>query len=88
MPSHAGHEFRVETLDRHHDRAAFSCGVPSLDTSHVRHGSSVIVVDALDDRAARFYAAHGFTRLADAIRLIMPMQTVAGLTAGESTRAK
>jgi GNAT superfamily N-acetyltransferase len=180
MAGHAGHEFRLETLDRHHDRAASSCGVPSLDTylktqasQDMRRkanvvfvltslqepfrivgyftlcaytvaqtvvpeaarryipryplvsatligrlavdasrqgrgigaillaralrtayentsviGSSMIVVDALDDRAARFYAAHGFTRLADAMRLILPMQTVAGLVAGEPSRSK
>jgi GNAT superfamily N-acetyltransferase len=42
-------------------------------------GSSMVVVDALDARAARFYEAHGFVRLADSMRLILPMQTVAGL---------
>ncbi len=180
MASPAGHEFRVETLGSHHDRAAFSCGVPSLDaylktqaSQDMRRkanavfvmialtdpprivgyftlcaytldqtvvpeaarryvpryplvsatligrlavdasrqgqgigaillaralrtaydntsvmGSSMIVVDALDERAARFYAAHGFTRLADAMRLILPMQTVASLTTGGPGRAK
>src|SRR5205823_1272666 len=42
-------------------------------------GSSMIVVDALDERAAQFYEAHGFTRLADSMRLILPMQTVSRL---------
>ena len=42
-------------------------------------GSSMIVVDALDERAARFYEAHGFTRLADSMRLILPMQTMSEL---------
>ena len=42
-------------------------------------GSSMIIVDALDGRAADFYQAHGFIRLADSMRLILPMQTVAGL---------
>ena len=40
-------------------------------------GSSVIVVDALDDGAAAFYAAHGFVRLPESLRLILPMRTVA-----------
>jgi GNAT superfamily N-acetyltransferase len=35
-------------------------------------GSSMIVVDAMDERAAKFYEAHGFVRLADAMRLILP----------------
>jgi GNAT superfamily N-acetyltransferase len=39
-------------------------------------GSSMIVVDAIDERAAGFYEAHGFTRLTDSMRLILPMQTV------------
>ncbi|HWA88610.1 MAG TPA: GNAT family N-acetyltransferase [Rhizomicrobium sp.] len=45
-------------------------------------GSSMVVVDALDERAARFYEAYGFIRLADAMRLILPMQTIAGLAQG------
>jgi GNAT superfamily N-acetyltransferase len=42
-------------------------------------GSSMIVVDALDEAAARFYEAHGFVRLPDARRLILPMSTAARL---------
>ena len=42
-------------------------------------GSSMVVVDALDEAAAGFYAAHGFVRLPDSLRLVMPMrQTGAG----------
>jgi predicted GNAT family N-acyltransferase len=37
-------------------------------------GSSMVVVDALDDRAAGFYAAHGFVRLPGSMRLVLPMQ--------------
>ena len=37
-------------------------------------GSSMAVVDALDDAAAGFYAAHGFVRLPDSLRLVMPMR--------------
>jgi GNAT superfamily N-acetyltransferase len=39
-------------------------------------GSSMIVVDAIDERAAGFYAAHGFTRLAESMRLILPMRQI------------
>ena len=39
-------------------------------------GSSMIVVDALDDGAAAFYAAHGFVRLPESLRLVLPMRTV------------
>jgi GNAT superfamily N-acetyltransferase len=42
-------------------------------------GSSMIVVDAKDERAACFYEAHGFIRLVDSMRLILPMQTMASL---------
>jgi GNAT superfamily N-acetyltransferase len=42
-------------------------------------GSSMIVVDAMDERAAGFYEAHGFIRLVDSMRLILPMQTAANL---------
>src|SRR5579859_6087996 len=37
-------------------------------------GSSMIIVDALDEAAAGFYAAHGFVRLPDSLRLAMPMR--------------
>jgi GNAT superfamily N-acetyltransferase len=42
-------------------------------------GSSMIVVDAIDDRAAVFYQAHGFIRLSESMRLILPIQTIAGI---------
>jgi predicted GNAT family N-acyltransferase len=42
-------------------------------------GSSMVVVDAIDERAASFYAAHGFIQLADSMRLILPMRTIAAL---------
>lgn len=42
-------------------------------------GSSMIVVDAIDESAARFYESHGFIRLADAPRLVLPMHTVAAI---------
>jgi hypothetical protein len=34
------------------------------------------VVDALDERAAMFYAAHGFIQLPESKRLILPMKTI------------
>lgn len=39
-------------------------------------GSSMIVVDALDEGAARFYAAHGFIRLPESLRLVLAMRVV------------
>jgi GNAT superfamily N-acetyltransferase len=44
-------------------------------------GSSMVVVDALDERAAGFYAAHGFLRLPESARLVLPMQTIERLFA-------
>jgi predicted GNAT family N-acyltransferase len=41
-------------------------------------GSSMVVVDALDEGAAGFYAAHAFIRLPDSLRLALPMRSVAG----------
>lgn len=37
-------------------------------------GSSMVIVDALNEAAAGFYAAHGFVRLPDALRLALPMR--------------
>lgn len=42
-------------------------------------GSSMVVVDALDERAVRFYQAHGFIKLPESMRLILPMRTIAEL---------
>jgi predicted GNAT family N-acyltransferase len=41
-------------------------------------GSSMVVVDAPDEAAAGFYAAHGFVRLPDSLRLVLPMRMAAG----------
>ncbi|MCC2662646.1 MAG: hypothetical protein K0R41_3588 [Geminicoccaceae bacterium] len=42
-------------------------------------GSSMVVVDATDEPAARFYRAHGFIRLPESMRLILPMRAVGKL---------
>lgn len=42
-------------------------------------GSSMVVVDALDETAAAFYIAHGFVRLPESPRLVLPMQTISSL---------
>jgi len=39
-------------------------------------GSSMVIVDALNEAAAGFYAAHGFVRLPDSLRLVLPMRQV------------
>jgi len=41
-------------------------------------GSSMLIVDALDEAAAGFYAAHGFVRLPDQLRLVLPMRLAGG----------
>lgn len=45
-------------------------------------GSSMVVVDAIDEGAARFYLAHGFVRMPDSMRLMLPMRAVGELTRG------
>jgi len=45
-------------------------------------GSSMVVVDALDERAAAFYVAHGFVRLPQSLRLVLPMVSIGKLFAG------
>jgi predicted GNAT family N-acyltransferase len=42
-------------------------------------GSSMVVVDAIDEGAAGFYVAHGFVRLPDSLRLVLPMRLAVGL---------
>jgi predicted GNAT family N-acyltransferase len=41
-------------------------------------GSLMVIVDALDEPAAGFYAAHGFVRLPDSLRLVLPMRLAGG----------
>lgn len=41
-------------------------------------GSSMVVVDALDESGAGFYTAHGFVRLPDSLRLVLPMRLADG----------
>ena len=58
-----------------HDREGFDCGVPALNEylqryaeQHRRKGISaayVLVVDAKDENAGRFYERFGFRRLMD-----------------------
>lgn len=43
-------------------------------------GSSMVIVDALDEAAAGFYAAYGFVRLPDSLRLVLPMRLAGGRT--------
>lgn len=42
-------------------------------------GSSMVIVDALDEPAAGFYAAHGFVRLPESLRLVLPMRLAGGI---------
>ncbi|MGQ0662307.1 MAG: GNAT family N-acetyltransferase [Pseudomonadota bacterium] len=42
-------------------------------------GSSMVVVDAIDEAAVRFYEARGFVRLPDSMRLVVAMRTIGGL---------
>lgn len=39
-------------------------------------GSSMLVVDAINERAAAFYAGNGFVRLPDSMRLVLPMHVI------------
>jgi GNAT superfamily N-acetyltransferase len=42
-------------------------------------GSSMLVVDATNERAAAFYEGHGFVRLPDSLRLVLPMRAIRGM---------
>lgn len=39
-------------------------------------GSSMLVVEAINDRAAAFYEGNGFLRLPDSLRLVLPMHAI------------
>jgi hypothetical protein len=38
----------------------------------------MVIVDALDEQAVDFYAAHGLVRLPDSLRLVLPMRLAGG----------
>lgn len=38
-------------------------------------GSSMVVADAIDERAVRFYQAHGFIKLPESMRPVLPIRT-------------
>jgi GNAT superfamily N-acetyltransferase len=44
-------------------------------------GSSMLVVDTLDERAAAFYESFGFQALPESLRLVLPMRSIEGLLA-------
>jgi GNAT superfamily N-acetyltransferase len=39
-------------------------------------GSSMLIVDAINERAAAFSESNGFVRLPDSLRLVLPMRTI------------
>ena len=39
-------------------------------------GASMMVVDAINERAAAFYEGNGFVRLPDSLRLVLPMDVI------------
>jgi GNAT superfamily N-acetyltransferase len=49
-------------------------------------GSSMVVVDAIDDKAVRFYQAHRFIKLPESMRLVLPMRTIAELSLSSNYR--
>jgi GNAT superfamily N-acetyltransferase len=65
--------------DRQGHRLGASLLADALKRAHASSatvGSSMIVVDALNERAAAFYMAHDFIPLADSLRLVLPMRLV------------
>src|SRR6266566_183220 len=42
-------------------------------------GSSMLIVNAIDERAATFYETNGFVRLPDSLRLILPISAIGKL---------
>jgi predicted GNAT family N-acyltransferase len=47
-------------------------------------GSCMVVVDAIDEGAVSFYAAHGFSRLGETLRLAIAMRRIGELLAGDA----
>lgn len=47
-------------------------------------GSSMVVVDALDEAAAQFYIGHGFVRLPESLRLVLPMRLAEAMAKGRA----
>ena len=63
--------------------------VQRVYASAVTIGASMMVVDAINERAASFYVAHGFVRLPESLRVVLPMEVVkrlVGQAGGASER--
>jgi predicted GNAT family N-acyltransferase len=49
-------------------------------------GSSMVVLDAIDDEMAKYYATYGFVALTDRpLRMVLPMGTIQKLLANHAT---
>jgi hypothetical protein len=69
-------------LAKHHDRAAFDCADADLNVYGVG-----LLIDAKNDRAARWYAGYGALPLLDApLSLVLPLAVAAdALKRGRAT---
>jgi hypothetical protein len=47
-----------------------------LATIRVSSAFSMLVVDAITERAVSLYEGNGFVRLRESMRLVLPMQTI------------
>jgi hypothetical protein len=43
---------------------------------HQEKGIVVNLIDAISEQAAAFYEAHGFVRLPESLRLVLPMRAI------------
>lgn len=69
--------FHSERLDlEKHQVGDFSCGEESLDPWLREEAARVVVVDALNERAAGFYESLGFRRIPDSLRLIQKVADI------------
>lgn len=70
--------------ERHGQRLGSMLLADALARAHASAaaiGSSMVVVDAIDERAAGFYLAHGLIRLPESLRLVIPMRSIARMSA-------
>jgi len=60
--------------------------VQRVYASAVTIGASMMVVDAINERAASFYVTHGFVRLPESLRVVLPMDVIKRLVGGISEK--
>lgn len=82
-PKRKSHRFTENTYNcqwhSHGDECRFGVAARPQCCSAAVVGSTMVVVEAIDEGAAHFYELHGFIKLPESMRLVLEMAQIAKL---------